>query len=86
MKPIAKGDSELSSIDVDIGVRGSCNHWFAIGIYSLLLDSPAKCAPFLCAYCSTGDSLKLMMKSGMELRRLEDDYKATVVQTIDITD
>jgi hypothetical protein len=28
----------------------------------------------------------LMMKSGMELRRLEDDYKAMVVQTIDITD
>jgi hypothetical protein len=35
-----------------------------------------------------GDSTKfgLMMKSGMELRRLEDDYKAMVVQTIDITD
>jgi hypothetical protein len=30
--------------------------------------------------------LSLMMKSGMELRRLEDDYKAMVVQTIDITD
>ncbi len=28
----------------------------------------------------------LMMKSGMELRRLEDEYKAMVVQTIDITD
>jgi hypothetical protein len=29
---------------------------------------------------------KLMMKSGMELRRLEDDYKTMVVQTINITD
>jgi hypothetical protein len=28
----------------------------------------------------------VMMKSGMELRGLEDDYKAMVVQTIDITD
>ena len=28
----------------------------------------------------------LMMKSGIELRWLEDDYKAMVVQTIDITD
>jgi hypothetical protein len=28
----------------------------------------------------------VMMKSGMELRRLEDDYKGMVVQTIDITD
>ena len=30
--------------------------------------------------------MSVMMKSGMELRRLEDDYKTMVVQTIDITD
>jgi hypothetical protein len=30
--------------------------------------------------------MPVMMKSGMELRRLEDNYKAMVVQTIDITD
>ena len=28
----------------------------------------------------------LMMKSGMRLRKLDDDYKAMVMQTIDITD
>jgi hypothetical protein len=33
-----------------------------------------------------GKHLVLMMKSGMKLRRLEDNYKAMVVQTIDITD
>jgi hypothetical protein len=35
---------------------------------------------------SATSSIPMMMKSGMELRRLEDDYKAMVVQTIDITD
>jgi hypothetical protein len=33
-----------------------------------------------------GDQWCLVMKSGMELRRLEDDYKTMVVQTIDMTD
>jgi hypothetical protein len=40
-----------------------------------------------CGFAKEAHSLEgLMMKSGMELRRLEDDYKAMVVQTIDITD
>ena len=30
--------------------------------------------------------VELMMKSGMRLRKLDDDYKAMVMQTIDITD
>jgi hypothetical protein len=58
MKPSAKGSLLLGCIDVDIGVGGSCHRRFVVGISSLLLDSPAKCALFLCAYGSTGDSLK----------------------------
>jgi hypothetical protein len=59
MKPSAEGSSLLGCIDVDnIEAGGSCHRGFVISISSLLLDSPAKCAPFLCAYGSTGDSLK----------------------------
>jgi hypothetical protein len=56
MKP--KVNTVLGRIDVDIEVGGSFHGRFVIGISLLLLDSPAKCAPFMCAYGSTGDSLK----------------------------
>jgi hypothetical protein len=36
----------LGSTDVDIGVGGICHSRFVVGVSSLLLDSPAKCAPF----------------------------------------
>jgi hypothetical protein len=58
MKPSAKGGSAFSFIDIDIGAGGSCHRQFVIGVSSLwsMIPSPAKCAPFLCAYGSTGDS------------------------------
>jgi hypothetical protein len=57
MKSSAKGNTVLGCIDVDIRVGGSCHRQFVNRHFFFVVDFPAKCALFLGAYGSTGDSL-----------------------------